>query len=281
MSVNLNTLKSVYVESICAFDTDSCFGDNVNVLGTATAFYYKYNEKMYLVTNKHVVTGKDTFNGSLKCKMGSVPTAIRAVVNVDVVNQDNSHEYFEVTLVYELYEDISSPIDKLWHEHHGHPMIDVVVLDVTERYYKSIEVNKEVRSCKSCDWYHYDYCSESKMHNVTDNVFVVGFPFGYQTTGADGWYAIWNNGTIASEYTKQLVVPVDALLRKGVYAELDAFLIDAKTWEGQSGSPVLTNISLEKAELLGVYGGRTDKNSSLGYVWKIKLVNDIVGQIQE
>lgn len=280
MSVNLNTLKSVYVESICAFDSENYFGDNVKVLGTATAFYYKYNDRMYLITNKHVVTGRDTFTGVLKSEKGSVPTALRVVVNVDVVNQDNSHEYFEATLVYELYEDVSCQTDKLWHEHHEHPMIDVVVLDVTERYHRSIEVIKEVRNCKSCDWYYHDYCYESKIHNVTENVFVVGFPFGYQTTGADGWYAIWNNGTIASEYTKQLVVPVDALLRKGVHAELDAFLIDAKTWKGQSGSPVLTNVSSEKAELLGVYSGRTDKDSSLGYVWKIKLVNDVIERIQ-
>lgn len=84
-----------------------------------------------------------------------------------------------------------------------------------------------------------NYTGKIGTHYVTEDIFVVGFPFGYKSIGYDGWYAIWNNGTIASEYEKALVVPVDSFLNESEYIVADAFLVDAKTWEGQSGSPVL------------------------------------------
>lgn len=211
--------------------------------------------------------------------MGAIPTALRTVVNFDIINNDNSHEYFEVTLVYVLYEDLQCQLDKIWFENDYSAMIDVAVIDVTEQYYKSIEKIKEVRQCKECDWYYYNYTGETGTHYVTEDVFVVGFPFGYKSTGYDGWYAIWNNGTIASEYEKELVIPVDSLLNENEYIVADAFLIDAKTREGQSGSPVLVMVTEDNAKLLGIYSGRTNKDSSLGYVWKIDIINQIVQSV--
>lgn len=277
--MNNNTLKSVYIESVFACEKDDYFGENVTLLGTATGFYYKYKNRMFLVTNKHVVTGKNTFNGQYISTMGAIPTALRTVVNFDIINNDNSHEYFEVTLVYELYDDLQCQLDKLWYENDHSSMIDVAVIDVTERYYKSIEKIKEVRQCKDCDWYYYNYSDGAGAHYVTEDIFVVGFPFGYKSTGYDGWYAIWNNGTIASEYEKALVVPVDSLLNESEYIVADAFLVDAKTWEGQSGSPVLASVTEDNAKLLGIYSGRTNKDSSLGYVWKIDIINQIVQRV--
>lgn len=277
--MNCNTLKSVYIETICAFEKENYFGKDISVLGTATGFYYKYKNKMFLVTNKHVVTGKNTFNGQYISTMGAIPTALRTVVNFDIINNDNSHEYFEATLVYELYEDLQCQLDKLWYENDYSAMIDVAVIDVTGQYYKSIEKIKEARQCKECDWYYYNYTGKTGTHYVTEDIFVVGFPFGYKSTGYDGWYAIWNNGTIASEYEKELVIPMDSLLNENEFIVADAFLVDAKTREGQSGSPVLAMVTEDDAKLLGIYSGRTNKDSSLGYVWKIDIINQIVQSV--
>ena len=277
--MNSSTLKSVYIESIFSNQKDDYYGGDVKILGTATGFYYKYKDRMFLVTNKHVVTGKNTFTGQCISSLGSIPTVLRAVVNFDIINNDDSHEYFEATLAFELYEDIQSQLDKIWYESEKSDMIDVAVIDVTERYHKSIENIKEIRQCKECDWYYYNYKNKKEKHYVTENIFVVGFPFGYKSTGHDGWYAIWNNGTIASEYEQQLVVPVDALMSGIEYSIVDAFLVDAKTWEGQSGSPVLATVTEDDAQLIGIYSGRTNKDSSLGYVWKLDKINRIVQKV--
>lgn len=56
-------------------------------------------------------------------------------------------------------------------------------------------------------------------------------------------------------------------------------MVDAKIWEGQSGSSVLASITEDNAKLLGIYSGRTNKDSSLGYVWKIDIINQIVQRV--
>ena len=80
-------------------------------------------------------------------------------------------------------------------------------------------------------------------------------------------------------YEQQLVVPVDALMSGIEYSIVDAFLVDAKTWEGQSGSPVLATVTEDDAQLIGIYSGRTNKDSSLGYVWKLDNINRIVQKV--
>ena len=114
--MNSSTLKSVYIESIFSNQKDDYYGGDVKILGTATGFYYKYKDRMFLVTNKHVVTGKNTFTGQCISSLGSIPTVLRAVVNFDIINNDDSHEYFEATLAFELYEDIQSQLDKIWYD---------------------------------------------------------------------------------------------------------------------------------------------------------------------
>ena len=75
------------------------------------------------------------------------------------------------------------------------------------------------------------------------------------------------------------MIPVDSLLNENEYIVADAFLIDAKTREGQSDSPVLAMVTEDNAKLLGIYSGRTKKDSSLGDVWKIDIISQIVQSV--
>lgn len=54
---------------------------------------------------------------------------------------------------------------------------------------------------------------------------------------------------------------------------------EVKTWEGQSGSPVLATVTEDDAQLIGIYSGRTNKDSSLWYVWKLDIINQIVHKV--
>jgi hypothetical protein len=90
--------------------------------------------------------------------------------------------------------------------------------------------------------------------------------------------AIWVRGTIASE--------------PGIdYDDLPRFLVDARTRVGQSGSPVI-RVSVDGLtptvdwgvaiyngpvmRLVGVYSGRINQESDLGYVWRVGVINDIL-----
>jgi len=110
---------------------------------------------------------------------------------------------------------------------------------------------------------------------VADFVNIVGFPFGVTAAGA---IAIWTKGAIASE------PEIDFDMRP-------CFLIDARTRQGQSGSPViayspggptvmedgsLAILTGTAVNLLGIYSGRINKESDLGMVWKPRAIQDIV-----
>lgn len=110
---------------------------------------------------------------------------------------------------------------------------------------------------------------------VAQQVSIVGFPFGRTGGGAFG---IWVQGTIATEPA------VD-------FDGLPCFLIDSRTRQGQSGSPVIfysaggpiTTTEAAAAifggpveQLLGVYSGRISKESDLGFVWRREVISAIL-----
>ncbi len=108
----------------------------------------------------------------------------------------------------------------------------------------------------------------------SDFVNIIGFPFGWTGGGALG---IWVQGAVATEPQLE-------------YNGLPRFLIDSRTREGQSGSPVVIYkrngwITLEDGRpymihntlthLVGVYSGRLNKDSDLGTVWNASTVEEI------
>lgn len=112
----------------------------------------------------------------------------------------------------------------------------------------------------------------------SDVVSVIGFPFG---KSAGGMFPIWVSGFLASEMNVN-------------YDDMPIFLIDCRTRQGQSGSPVLAvrydtvtykngDIAMgatAHAELLGIYSGRINEQSDIGKVWKRSLIDELVSSIK-
>lgn len=108
-------------------------------------------------------------------------------------------------------------------------------------------------------------------------VSIIGFPFGL--TGGGG-LAVWVSGFVASEPELG-------------YEGQPLFLVDARTRTGQSGSPVLIYESSGSGNLagggldffagpvarfLGIYGGRIDGRTDLGYVWMPNTLSAVLAQ---
>ena len=114
---------------------------------------------------------------------------------------------------------------------------------------------------------------------VAQDVSIVGFPYGLMG-GFD--LRLWVRGTIASE--SEIPFTVDD-------QDLPLFLVDARTREGQSGSPTLlvrppytpvprpdntfAYSAMPMSKLIGVYTGRLREDSDLGIVWRIEAVENI------
>lgn len=220
-------------------------------LGVATGFCVNNQGRDYLCTNWHVVSGRDPDTGKCIEKSLVIPDRLKIQFHsLAFVGQT-------ITFTINLYDDKGDPV---WIEHPDGGRVDVVLIpfhfEKVNPYSLSI-VSKKGFSTRPGSIVH-----------------VVGFPLGLSN---NGWLPIWKTGNIASD--------VDLDFEEG----RPAFLIDATTRGGMSGSPVYArsfgslpnsdgSVDLHSGvftEFLGVYSGRLHKESEVGRVWRPSVLQDI------
>lgn len=230
---------------------------NGHDLGTGTGFVVNHAGNPYLITNYHVAAGRHPETGQPQHSSGAVTQEL-AVLHL-LPTGSGSIQWqarFEPVL--------DSNGDALWLEHpvHGRS-VDVVALPLTQL--EGVELHP----------YDLTATAPALAAGPATGVSVIGFPFG-QTAG--GAFGVWTRGFIASE------PDVD-------FNDLPLMLIDARTREGQSGSPVILYVNGGMAamadgssaafsgpllNLLGVYSGRINAESDIGLVWKAEAVREIL-----
>jgi Trypsin-like peptidase domain len=230
---------------------------NNNPLSTGTGFVVQSGRGPVLVTNLHVVTGRNQQTGQPISPTGGLPDEITIVHNV----QNQLGQWKPVK------EPLYEAGQPRWKEHPTHgPKVDIAALPLT--------------NLDQVQLYPYDVVNPGPDIAVgpADVVSVIGFPFGLAAGGA---LAIWATGFVASEPAVE-------------YNGLPIFLIDCRSREGQSGSPVIayrnggavprsgggTSIfSGPFFRLLGIYSGRINAQSDIGIVWKTSAIQVLVASI--
>lgn len=222
-------------------------------LGVATGFVVKKNESYYLITNWHVVTGRNPFNNNLPLSTTGVadPNILRVWFHGQNLGNWISKE---IRLINEAG-------DKLWFEHERCEQVDVVAIPFTiTEDIKIYEIDLAM-----ADFDLIIYPSEA--------VSIIGFPMAL-TSG--GKFPIWKTGHVASD------IDID-------WDGKPAFLIDATTKGGMSGSPVIAkrvciyqtshgNTVGNAVRFLGVYSGReiSESGVEVGFVWKPRVISEIL-----
>lgn len=243
----VETFKSLFIEMF--FDQQP--------ISSGTAFIIERNGRYFLVTNKHNTTGRDD-KGKCLSDLGAIPNYIKVYFR----QKNNIHITIPKTIP--LYSNGEIDIQQsLWIEHPNQSeYIDVVCVPLEcyeEVEYLSVNIFEGNEFEKS----------------ETDIVSVIGFPFGLQ---GEFDSAIWSTGFIASNPSYR-------------YNNQDKFLIDCRSRPGQSGSPVYAynhaNVAQRVKEhsmffgeptvkFMGIYSGRINEMSDLGFVWKRNIIEEIV-----
>lgn len=243
-----------YVDQLsCAsLFVEPCF--NKIGLSVATGFLLQYCDDIYLVTNWHVVHGKDADTlDYLDKEHLSIPN------NLIVSFHKKGSLGVWIKKRLDLFDDNDEP---LWLEHPFSNEVDVVAI--------KIEVFDDIEA------YILDYAMKDKdiVPITAMPVSVIGYPFGL-SAGAN--WPIWKTGHIASDH--------------GIDFEDNrpAFLIDATTRSGMSGSPVVLRASSYQTadgntvmsngiqtRFLGVYAGRIHGESEIGRVWRPFVIQEII-----
>jgi len=234
------------------------FGNTL--LSHGSAFFYRKNGDIYLITNWHNLSGRRPYNGKCIDRNGAVPNNVSLFFHAD----NQLGQYSSVQIPFQLESENGDP---LWLQHPQHGQnIDIAVLKI------SIPENMCVYPVNEIPQ------TDDMRVDVGMDVFVLGFPIRLFTD----ILPIWKRATISTEY----FFNVDGLSK---------FLIDTATQEGMSGSPVFLrargsyateagdNIMCSTAvptKFLGIYSGRyigdNIENIQLGIVWKKELIDEII-----
>lgn len=230
---------------------------NGQALATGTAFVVETSKGPHLITNRHNVTGRNQETGQPLSKTGGIPNQL-----VIVHNQKGKLGHWVPRL--EQLEANGAP---RWVEH---PTLgsraDFVALKLT--------------ALDDVELYPHELASPGPEIQVgpADTVSVIGFPFGLTAGGA---LAVWATGFVASEPDIE-------------FNNLPILLIDCRSRQGQSGSPVLAyrsggavpttdgNTSIFTGpvqRLMGIYSGRVNAESDLGFVWKASAIQELVSAL--
>jgi len=226
------------------------------LIGTGTGFIVVYDGTNYLITNWHVVTGRDPNTGE--------PMATTGVADPDTIGIWH-HDAKRLGSWHRIYEPLIDPTNgnKLWKEHPLGKQVDVIGL--------ALKPNDDIRV----------YPLDTSLAQTdlalapSEPVSIVGFPFGI---AAAGKFPIWKTGHTASDIDLN-------------YDDKPIFLVDATTRPGMSGSPVFArriggyrastaawNLGGNAVSFLGVYSGRIREQADVGMVWKPTVIDDILSQ---
>ncbi|XOB41819.1 MAG: S1 family peptidase [Candidatus Nealsonbacteria bacterium] len=221
-------------------------------LGVGTGFAVKKDDSYYIITNWHVVTGRDPKDNKPISKNGMAdPQKLRVWFHGKKLGSWIS---CEINL-------IDQKGNKLWLEHVSGNEIDVVAIKFLIA--PNIEVYDIDLSLSNFDLMIYP----------SEAVSIIGYPEGLTSAGM---FPIWKTGHIASD------IDLD-------WNGKPAFLIDATTKGGMSGSPVIAkrvsiyqtskgNTIGNAVRFLGVYSGRNigSFGTEIGIVWKPIVISEIL-----
>jgi len=220
------------------------------------------DDRRWLVTNWHVVAGRDPSTGhALNTKTGAVPDALIVEYHLEgAYLEGGSLSSRRHSVTEALFDSAGQP---LWYEHPAYGQrVDVVALPVTQQP-------------GSVLFHHNPWEPGAPLPvSVSRPLSVIGFPFG-NTAGLQ--LPIWLQAWVASE------PDID-------FDDLPLFLVDARTRPGQSGSPVIAFapvglVAMEggfgtqrvpSERFVGVYSGRMNDQSDIGRVWKRTAVVETI-----
>lgn len=221
-------------------------------VSVATGFVVKKNDSYYLITNWHVVTCRNPLNNQPLFDATAVDPS---VLKIWFHGLNLGH------WISKEIDIIDQTGNRLWLEHERGEEIDVVAVP--------LEISNDIK-IYDVDLTLADF---DLMLYPSEAVSIIGFPEGW-TSG--GKFPIWKTGHIASD------IDID-------WDGKPAFLIDATTKSGMSGSPVIAKrVSIYQTSrgnnignavrFLGIYSGReiSDSGIEIGFVWKPKVISEIL-----
>ncbi len=217
--------------------------------GDASGFIIKRDGNYYLITNWHVITGKNADSGETISDTGALPSLVRLFLIKSISASRIEWSLFDVSL-----ETAS------WIEHPLGRMVDVLALplpNLEDFYVQNLDL-----TLSQTDMLCYPAMPIS----------IIGFPGGLK---AGGFLPVWLTGYMASEPCINV-------------EDKPLFYANVSGCEGLSGAPVIAraigsyydsqgNLHINKVQtkFIGIYSGRANDKTNVCRVWKADVVDEL------
>lgn len=239
--------------------------DEANKSAFATGFLWRVRDQLFIITNRHNVTGRNTDTGEPLCEKTCWFPKTLCVRNFRFKHgQYKETGYFsrKAEIVFDLYDKEEIP---RWLSLRAFPKFDCVALPIDLDEGEPL-LSRPINELSLDD---------TLVAEVGMDCFAVGFPMNLAGTFET---PIWKRASIATE---------PSLPYKGE----PVILIDTATKQGMSGSPVFVRYTGvrrrngefesfgESTNFLGIYSGRFGDDEfgvQLGRVWKRDLIDDLI-----
>ena len=244
-------------------------------LNSASGFVIEVSNRYYLITNWHILSGRDIVIHDLHTPVIE-PYSLQTSIHIIGGEGENK---FPLSwgvwkrLTIQLYDDGNMP---KWIERQANkqnqPMVDIVALPLQlDLKFANLVSRNILRSdSETSFWSKISAISTIDTdveYGPPDRVHTIGYPLGWAPQGTDkSSPAYWKTSTIASEIDK-----VSSL-------QEETFFIDPRVPEGMSGSPVI-GMKNDRMKLLGVYSDSStaEFGANAGLVWNASVIKELVG----
>ena len=269
--------------SLCPFQIVIDVGRGRRSFGTG--FFYEHADEIMLITNWHVVTGRDPFTKAPLYPAVQFPEHIKAKFLVTLPDGTSATARAYRVDTY----DASGP---KWYEHPDlGSHCDLVALPLTRP-----------EACPPRVHHPVNKVSSTRVPVIPGGtVFIIGFPEGISVSSG---LPIWKSGYIASEPYYSVTVGGSVAEVGGLKGgrTLPAFFLDSQTRSGMSGSPVFAaytgtwntvdpyapgsvlqqnpaDVALGAGvEFVGCYSGRvrsSEHEAALGLCWRTDVIEAV------
>ena len=225
-------------------------------LATGTGFFYRRNDRLFLVSNWHNFSGRDPSSRKPLSDHGGVPDTVSCYMCLN--EQFIKREWFDFPLL-----ESGSPA---WYHHPvSGSAIDIGALPVAlNEKFRAIVLN--------------DIHTEKMTLRVSHDVYVLGYPLG--TMNSYG-LPVWKRASVASEPgTSEPNYLVDTATRSGMSGAPVIFRYRGFYKNDLHAKEVANDDWFGEGDMfVGIYSGRIGASSveaQLGIVWKPHLIDEIL-----
>jgi hypothetical protein len=243
-------------------------------LKPASGFVIEAKSQYYLITNQHVVSGRD-ISASGRQEPVIKPFTLKTSLHIHG-GKGERHDPFSKGMrkgtTIDLYDDKDVPrwIEHPMNEPHR-PMVDLVALPIQlnmnlDRFMRTVAgLNIESGVWSKASAIPLSAIDTDMEYGPPDPVHIIGYPLGWAPAGTDkSGSGFWRTSWIAPE------------MNEPEMTQANGFFIDPCALEGMTGSPVV-GLKNERLKLLGVYSDAAGEfSANAGLVWDVRLLKELI-----